>query len=174
MKYERKIIPDAYHGTCLYQCNSILQFGFQVSRNPSLRLGDGVYFYESSFDDAKTWVESYKNCKDDSAVLKAIIIVHSDHVLDLHNKEDQQLVSEIANELQEKFKKENKKQKITDAVVINYIAQIYEDVYMVRGTFTDISKVQRLHPKSNFSNYSQLVICVRNPDIIKHTIQEYP
>lgn len=174
MRYERKIIPDAYHGTCLYQCNSILQFGFQINRDPRLRLGDGVYFYENSFDDAIAWSENNKNCSDGPAVVRAVIIVNSDHILDLNNKEDQQLVSEIAEELQKVFKEENVEQTISDAVVINYIAQHYENIHMVRGTFTDIKKVQRLHPKSRFSNYSQLVICVRNTDIIKQTSQEYP
>ncbi|MEX0595750.1 MAG: hypothetical protein WD512_04550, partial [Candidatus Paceibacterota bacterium] len=59
-------------------------------------------------------------------------------------------------------------------VVINYIAQNYDDIFMVRATFSDLSKVQKLHQKSKFSKYSQLVICVRNPHIIKQVTQEYP
>lgn len=174
MRYNQKIIPDAFHGTCIYQCNSILQFGFQVNRDPKLRLGDGVYFYESSFENAREWVDTKKSCRQGSAVVKVLIIVNPDCVLDLHNKEDQELIEDIAKELKNKYKQANRREEINDAVVINYIAANYENIHMIRGTFTDISRVQKIHPKSRFSKYSQLVICVRNIDIIKNTEQVYP
>lgn len=172
--YTEKVIPDAFHGTCLKYSNNILSGKYQFSFGDNLRLGDGIYFYESSLEDAEAWASNKANCNE-VAVLQSIIAVQEDKILDLHNYDDKKLLSEFAEEIENKFKEEGKDTDIiSDGFIINYICKVFDDVFMVRATFTDITHIQKLHKRSNYSEYSQLVICVRNHDIIKNTKQVLP
>jgi len=53
-----KIIPDAYHGTDFASaCNILREKKFRTSTGEHQYLGDGVYFFESSIQEAQNWAK---------------------------------------------------------------------------------------------------------------------
>lgn len=157
IKDYQKIIPDAFHGTSLKHVKKILSEGFQISRGSNQYLGDGVYFFESSEWHAKNWaLKNRDRLTEKIAVIQAII--NLGHCYDLHNEEYRKLARETKDNLNRQGNK-----KITDAVVINFLATKFTTIDSVRMTYvsTEYGQGQRIFEGSRFFEYVQLMICVR-------------
>lgn len=169
IKDYQKIVPDAFHGTTLTNVRKILSEGFQPSRGPSQFLGDGVYFFESSEWHAKNWALRHRDRTTDKiAVIQAMI--NLGHCYDLHNEEYRRLARETKANLNRQGTK-----KITDAVVINFLATKFTIIDSVRATYisTEYGRGQRIFEGSRFFEYVQLMICVRKIENISQPSMIY-
>lgn len=155
--YQKKIIPDAYHGTTLRQAEDICGSStFVKTRYEDSYLGDGVYFYESSYISAVDWsVKIYGNDAK-TAVLKCSIDLGK--CFDLHNKEHQQILAIVSERLRERV------EKVTDAFAINYLAtNIVPDIDTVRCPVVKKSpQLSKIFSGSRIYINSEIYICVRN------------
>jgi hypothetical protein len=158
--YVDKIVPDAYHGTELKKAQKILSNGkFTLSRGKAHYLGDGVYFFESSEWHAKEWC---KRCFPNSEHGVICATVNLGKCLDLHNQEYKRLLQKVAIKLGMRGVKD-----ITDSVVINFLATNIENFDTVRFTYVKITeKYKEIYSRSRIQDFSQLIICVRNIDMI--------
>lgn len=155
--YQKKIIPDAYHGTTLQQAEEIC--GLNIFRKTSYEdsyLGDGVYFYESSYISAKEWSEKKYGEDAQAVVLKCSIDLGK--CFDLHNKEHQQILATVSSYLRERV------DNVTDAFAINYLAtNIVVDIDTVRCPFVKkSSRFSKIFSGSRIYINSEIYICVRN------------
>jgi hypothetical protein len=148
-----KIVPDAYHGTRQQWAAFIIRDGFKLSRGKDLFLGDGVYFFETSHQTAKAF--AIRRHRTDIAVIKAVI--NLGRCFDLHVQDYSEFVSECAEKMRKRAGR--RKEEITDALVINFIASIGEidSVKASRRTSGD-----RLFYESKWFHNQEIMICVRN------------
>lgn len=165
IEYEEKIVPDAYHGTSKENAQSILTDGFVPTRDKDAYLGDGVYFYESSYASAWDWaVEKREILEDDAVVLKCIIDLGV--CLNLQNRDHCKAIIYVKNVMESKGKKNP-----TDASVINYFAENILEVDTIRNNFIRgfQRKPKKLFSGSRLYDNSELYICVRNTSRILNT-----
>lgn len=158
-----KIVPDAFHGTSVALSKDIVNEGFKPSTGERQFLGDGVYFFESSIAHARGWARP-KFHPGPIAVFRAV--VNLGRCLDLHDIEHRELLRKTRDKLQQSGKK------ITDAFVINFVAENFHLVDSVRATFSD-PKYGKLFDESKFTAHSQLIICIRNLRNILEYYLEY-
>lgn len=155
-----KIVPDAYHGTKLGNAVKILEEGhFIQSRDATTYLGDGVYFYEGSVWHALEWCKRrFADCE--HGVICATINLGK--CLDLNNAEHRALMKKVAVRLSKLGVKQ-----VTDSVVINYFATNIEKVDTIRFSHVKVAgKYGKIYQDSRIHDFSQLIICVRNQDVI--------
>lgn len=163
-KYPDKKVPDAFHGTSWVIAEEIIKDGkFQQSTGDDQYLGDGVYFFESSEWHAKDW-DRRRFIGREIGVFCASI--NLGHCLDLNNRDHLSFIKTIAIKLAKMRGKP-----VTDAGVINYIASFPSKnmVDTVRASYYAFHYRggERIFPGSHFYDYSQLMICVRNPNNIE-------
>lgn len=160
-----EVLTEGYHGTDIESADKILKRGFNIGRNKSLRLGDGVYFYELSYSNAFEWAER-RNRKDQIAVLISRIKLGS--CLNLTDAAHRFMVKQVAKKIQES-RTGKMPDHITDALVINYICKL-SDIDTVKAAFTS-PKARKLFPGSKIIEYQQVIICVRKPEQILSTFK---
>jgi hypothetical protein len=158
-----EVITEGYHGTNFQSANEILKYGFKIGRNKSLRLGDGVYFYEQSYSNAFRWAER-TNSKNQIAVLISRIKLGS--CLNLTDSAHRDMVKEVARKIKNTISVASSNQ-ITDALVINYICRL-SDIDTVKAAFTS-PKAPKLFRGSKLVEYQQIIICVRKSEQILST-----
>lgn len=149
-----KFIPDAYHGTTLESARIIAKEGFKKSTGEQQYLGDGVYFFETSEAEAIYWAKR-RSSGELIGVIKST--VNLGRCLDLNDREHRDLITNVANKLKEK-----EDLKITDAVVINFVASTFSQIDSVRATHFRPKKQKKLFKGSRFFETPRLIICMRN------------
>ncbi len=157
-----KTVPDAFHGTDFDSaCKIISDKEFYPSNDEDDYLGSGVYFFEASRWHAKDWVirKANRNGFASYAIIKAEI--NLGRCFDLNNFEHRKYLTEVV----QVFEKRGAVG-INDAVVINFFAtQIPIDT--VRANYVVPAK-GKVFEGSRFYDYSCLMICVRNTELISN------
>lgn len=159
-----KLIPDAYHGTVARSARNICAEGFKSSAGEDPFLGDGVYFFENGQTYAMGWARK-RFSGEVIGVLKST--VNLGKCLDLHDAKHIELVKFVKGKLTKKEKK------ITDAVVINFIAVNFASIDSVRATYISSFVKDKIFDGSRFYDYVRLIICIRNLDYILKTSLVY-
>lgn len=163
-----EVLTKGYHGTDAESARRILYDGFKASRNESLRLGDGVYFYELSYLNAFEWAKR-SNKQEDITVLVSHIKLGK--CLNLTDAAHRSMIKQVANKIKDSVQKSNS-HKITDAVVINYMCKL-SGVDTVKAAFTS-PRAPKLFKGSKLVEYQQIIICVRNLRNILSTSKTAP
>ena len=158
----QKTIDDAYHGTKKsIALNIIKDQRFFPSYGEHLFLGTGIYFFEGSRKDAEEWAVNKYRLSHPVQVGIICATISLGKCLDLLNKGHRDILKGVANRLQA----EKKRQKISDAFVVNFVAtNICKEIDTVRGIFTGREVI---FYGSRIPDKIQLIICVRNHTMIK-------
>jgi len=101
IKFEDKVIPDAYHGTSKAFAENIIRMKkFQPSSGDHCYLGDGIYFFETGKEHAKWWArKQYPGTQ----IAVIIAVVQLGRCLDLGNPEHIGLVSFTRDEIKKRW-----------------------------------------------------------------------
>jgi len=153
--YYDKIVPDAFHGTSDANAGLILkQNSFRSGNNERSYLGDGVYFFESSIEEARKWATG--RFKDEKiCVLRATL--HLGKCLNLQEFEHQKLVFEVKEKL---LKLDIKEEELTDALLINFFARQF-DIDSVKAIIVK-DRLETFFKGSKFFRHIQVIICMKN------------
>lgn len=157
-----KIIPDAYHGTGNEFAKKILSSNvFKVSTGSEQFLGDGVYFFENSPEDARCWgiSKARKMGQPGAAVIRANL--NLGYCLDFHNKEHSSYVVSVRNMLNSWGVKE-----LVDAVVVNFICN-KQQVDSVKASRAWPNSTA-LYSNSKFNKDTYIIISMRNVELISN------
>jgi hypothetical protein len=165
VEYLEKTIPDAFHGTNIVCAQCIMREGFKIYDKPHNYLGHGVYFYESSQWHA--WDRAKTHHSGREAVIQATI--NLGHCLDMNDREYKDFFDEYREKLcvaiekksRNAREKDEKMRKLTDAKVINSLANLYP-IDTVRVSYSQ----QENHGDPRFflsriTKNQKIVICVR-------------
>lgn len=175
-------IMEGYHGTLKENIESICINNFNINpdTNNKLYLGYGIYFFVE-LNDALDWnIKQYKdqhNCNphyekiiEDYGIIKSIIVVNKNEILDLDNKDIlrkfELLISKCIRKLVTKeqyIKAPNK-----TAAILNMMyhrGKIKRKVII--KTFFEPIGTKYLN---SFKNYPRKMICIKTNDIIKQNI----
>jgi len=155
-----KIIPDAYHGTDFASaCNILREKKFRTSTGEHQYLGDGVYFFESSIQEAQNWAK--KKTKSVKGGCKYVVfraIINLGRCLDLTRREHINVILKLKSRLSEK----TKKKEIAVSALINFLTYKFDEIDTVRA-FNCLGN--RLFVRPNIY-YTQLIICVKKHECI--------
>jgi hypothetical protein len=159
IRFEDKVIPDAYHGTSKAFAENIIRTKkFQPSSGDDCYLGDGIYFFEAGKGHAKWWAtKQYPGTQ----IALIIAVVQLGRCLDLGNPEHIALVSFTREEIKKKGAPEN----LTDTAVINFLtSKIDKEIETIRGYFH--GSPLRLFSESKIFEITHVIICVKKHDNI--------
>lgn len=150
-----KLIPDAYHGTSKLNATNILQARkFSSSSGSDFYLGDGIYFFDGSKDLAEWWAKK-QFPKYEIGIIIANIQLGK--CLDLTIPEHRNIVKNAKDEFEQKTPEE----KITDALVINFICTIIEpEIETIRCIFKQ-GQLSKIYSGSHIFNTMHIVVCVK-------------
>jgi hypothetical protein len=152
------IVPKAYHGTQKANSELILLNGFRPEDKPYSYLGKGVYFFDGDKDSAKWWV-CRRRVPVEWVVFEAAIKLGK--CLDLVDKEVLDLVKDTAIRLKIIWRTEGKKDELTDAGIINYLAdELKSD--SVRCINVPEGEIEPLYKGSKLQRTkATIIICIR-------------
>jgi len=163
IKQYEKIVPDAYHGTDLASAENIVATRtFVPSNGEDDYLGEGIYFFEGSEWHARDWAKRKAKGKPVGTICA---FINLGRCLDLSNKEHRDFLRKIAL----KLVTERRVPQVSDALVINFVTVTFKGrVDTVRAVYCNPNYREgaKIFPGSRFYDYSQLMICVKNPRCI--------
>ena len=158
-----KVIPDAFHGTTLAAAANILVNGFRMGVEEKGWLGKGVYFYESSREDAAAWA---KRTLPPAQVSVIRATINLGYCLDLHIPEHIQLMRWYYDALTQRIARRGLTDhgnpiKVTEPLVLNLMERNMNlDTIRVGHSTAFVRKPA--FPGSRFRKGHQIIICVRN------------
>ena len=172
---------DGYHGTDKAHVRSILTTGFNPSTGDSHWLGDGVYFFIKGKsmhpeNQAEQWAileawdkKTRANKYDSFGVLKAVISVEEDNLLDLTQPSGLEILEYIKMKSIDKIKRLKSKVKFIDGYLLNLARKEMEiPIDVVKGeVFIKLSQDDRKYhiqsriPNSTICSVSNSV-CISN------------
>ena len=155
-----------YHGTSVAAAKSILEEGFQISRNPYDWLGDGVYFFQEAPQRAWEWACGHHG--ETASVLAAKI--HIVNCMDLLAGGWESVIADAYNSYLQKIKESRKTlpeqaggAHRLDREVINYTVGVLNDsgtkIACVRAAFVEGRAV---FPNSALFDQTHVQIAVRD------------
>ncbi|MCK4258845.1 MAG: hypothetical protein KAX49_07695 [Halanaerobiales bacterium] len=169
-----------YHGTFVDCVKNILDNGFIFHQRKDHWLGQGIYFYKDDLNQAKVWatVKSRNNLHyrdKEVAVIKVILKVKKDKLLNLNLREDVKKILNFALQLNCDFDPDNVD--ANRAFVIDSICE-EEDFEVVIMSFTHENQTirdiqQQLGAALGF-HFTEQQICVKNDICIVSKECVYP
>lgn len=139
---------EGFHGTSLKSANEILKSNFELSIGDVEWLGNGVYFFISGIsskpeNQAEKWaiVEAWDNGTktykyNNYCVLKSIIDVDEDKLLDLTNEDGLEILDYLVNKFEDKIKSIGRKLTYLDGFLINLArGEGILEIDVVKGNF---------------------------------------
>jgi hypothetical protein len=149
------VIDNAFHGTELAVAKRLANGeSFKVSTGLDQYLGQGVYFYEVSLEQAESWVNRKRY--EEYGILQATVKLG--RCLDLNTPEHRKILQYVAAALE---KKVGSSEEVTDAAVIEYYASEMEKrLETVRYAFSQDTKSGPIYRNSRFSA-REMILCVR-------------
>jgi len=169
IKPVKTVIDNAFHGTELRVARKIVAGeSFLLSKGPDQYLGDGVYFYEGSLEQAEIWATRRRKF-DQWGIVQAEIRLG--RCLDLNVREHVTILLLVAEALRKRVSNPNE---VTDAAVINYYAsEIETQLETVRCAFNGGPKQNPIYVGSRIYR-REMIICVRNlSNISKRSLALY-
>jgi len=175
----KEITIEGYHGTERKNIELICANNFIVNQdlNNKLYLGSGVYFF-IELSDALDWnIKEYKkryNCipiyekmVEQYGIIKSIIIVREDEILDLDKKDAlrkfELLISKCSGKLFSKEQYKNAKNKTAAIINMMYSRGEIKRKVIIKTFFEEIG-AKYLY---SFKKYPRRMLCVKNNDVIK-------
>lgn len=157
---------EGYHGTSLSSAQLMAnQKSFFFSIGDSEWLGDGIYFFENDFDEARDWAVDHKKYPD-SVILYCTI--NSKKVFDLTIKANQFKLARLIQTLSVRYRNEKRKPIILDGKAINMLcSELGYDV--VRAIFNFPSGLIGCIQGYTRIERSQVQLCVRSNDCLDWT-----
>lgn len=161
--YQKKIVPDCYHGTDGESASKIKSDScFLASTGDKQFLGDGVYFFEGDVMRAQEWGRDKAKRLRTKFFSVFLATVDLGACLDLSIDRHRDIVYYLREKIIARGV-----YKITDAVVINYLAKI-TILDCVKCVYAEKSP---LYPGSRIPARSKVVVCVRNPARIEEFVE---
>ena len=143
IEHSTDIVSNAYHGTSVESAHSILENGYTPSKQEEF-LGDGVYFYLGSIDDAAHHAKRRRNIRQ-YAVLRAEVL--KGHCLDLSAGPHRKLMEQLYNKIVERKQllEEHNIDNIPLGLAINILATKFLTVDTVLGVVVNKETVVYPH-----------------------------
>jgi hypothetical protein len=167
-----EMIVYGYHGTSIEKATTILQQGFQASRNDYDWLGAGIYFWQDAPDRAWHWAnQKYQN----PVVIKAKIRIERTRAIDLLDstpehwqiQEIRYAYEALQTAIRKQYPKQTAKYHGLDRLVIDFVVNQLEQrgraIDVVRSIFIE---GRPIYEHGSFYDESHVQIAVRNKDII--------
>lgn len=177
---------QGYHGTNSARVESILTYGFKLSRGNKEWLGDGVYFFihgksKTPENQAEQWAilsawdkSAKQNTYTDFSVLKADIRVDESNFLDLTSPDGLEIFEYIKLKILKKLSPRKLSNDVIDGIVVNFgRAELKLRFDVVKGdVFIKLTLVDRIYNlNSRLANSTICSVyneqCLSNIEIIK-------
>lgn len=182
---EDKVTVDAYHGTAEAYKDSILRTKkFKASNEANDWAGSGIYFFvdeaeEKLVEKCILWSKVIRKYKT-SAIIKVLIEIDKDKLLDLTKREQQDVfhkyraylfdkVNVVARNTGRELKESYASKRTMDCLTINQICKEFNFEAVKREAYINFHKKEvkenELYPNSDIPNVT--MISLRNQEYIK-------